>query len=194
MNKIHITRNHTGKMMGLSSINTSALDNEFCVGNENQICQKCYSKRLESFRPGMRDLFKNNGKLLSQSIIPTEQLPNTLSTTRFNSFGELINETHFINLVNIALKNSSVIFTLWTKRIDLANTLIKPDNMIFIYSTPFINTSDLIRPAGFDKVFSVYTKEYARENKIKINCKGPCLNCKICYTKNRVINIREILK
>ena len=47
------------------------------------------------------------------------------SIARFHSHGELINETHLINLVNIALHNPHCNFALWTKRFDIISKYFK---------------------------------------------------------------------
>ena len=46
-----------------------------------------------------------------------------------------------------------------------------------------------------DHVFTVYTKEYIKENNIDVNCGSKnCLGCQLCYNKDTEFHIREQLK
>lgn len=43
-----------------------------------------------------------------------------------------------------------------------------------------------------DKVFTVYTKDFIKENMVDINCGGKhCLTCQLCYRNNGTFYIRE---
>ena len=141
---------------------------------------------------------EDNSKLLSERVLLNRELPiiNALYF-RFNSYGELINELHYINLVKICIKNPKTTFALWTKRLDIIKGFNTPDNLILIYSNPNINIRNSIWiPKGFDKMFIVYTKEYLKDMPESfINCGGrDCLGCLKCYTKNDIKIIKEKLK
>lgn len=195
---IHIT-NGSGKMTGIQSINTSTINNAFCskMRATDSVCSKCYSARYESFRKPLHEALVRNSKTLSESILPISELPYFNSNiVRFDSFGELINDRHLKNLSNIARKNNHSIFTLWTKQKKLVSDTFKsfekPSNLILIYSSPVINQESR-KPVHFDKVFTVYDKKTAQA--VDINCGSKsCINCRICYSRNDVEFVREILK
>ena len=195
---IHITQG-SGKMQGIQSINTSTINNDFCskMRTTDSVCSKCYAARYESFRKPLHEALVRNSKVLSESILPTHELPFFNSNiVRFDGFGELINDRHLKNLSNIARKNEHAIFTLWTKQQKLVRDTFKnfekPSNLILIYSSLLIN-QEAKKPLYFDKVFTVYDKKTA-EN-VEINCGSKsCLNCRICYSQNDIEFVREILK
>lgn len=192
---LDLTIHSRGKMVNMVSLNTSTLNNTFCQSMRQRtglICSKCYAARLEAFRHAAKDKFSNNADILSSAPISDQDIPiiNRLCV-RFHSFGELINRLHYRNLVKIAEKNPEVMFSLWTKRPNLVDTKIKPDNMILIYSSPMLNTAGK-RPAGFNKVFTVYDRDHAGE--VDINCSEVCFNCRLCYSHNGVINVNERLR
>ena len=71
----------------------------------------------------------------------------------------------------------------------------KPDNLIIIRSSMFINKA--VKPGYWfvDKTFTVYDKEYIKANQVDINCGArDCINCLKCYTHNDKREIREKLK
>jgi hypothetical protein len=149
----------------------------------------------ETAKPGLI----RNSRLLSQHII--ENVPKTTAQFfRFSAEGELINETHFINLVKIARANSGTLFTLWTKRPDIVASALqnwrisKPSNLYLIRSSPMLNKEAPL-PQGFDKVFTVYTPDFVQKNNIKINCGAKsCMGCQICYTRNSIVYVKEQVK
>jgi hypothetical protein len=196
MNTIHITKRHSGKMKNMVSINTSCLENEFCKNRTFGICKRCYAKRAESYRKALHDKFKLNSEILSKSILLESSLPkfNNL-IVRFHAFGELINKTHYINFCKIAEYNPHTTFALWTKRPELVDVNIKPNNMILIYSEPLLNVEEDNIPIGFDKVFKVYTKDCVGKNGTMLNCHAKnCFECRLCYEHNDIIVIKEMLK
>jgi len=188
----------SGKLEGLRSINTNPLTNNFCKAmskNKMFICSKCYSIRmLSTYRKTCVNAFEENSKILSK---PLKEIPVINDKYfRFSSHGELINMTHLENYLKIARANPNTIFTLWTKRKDLIRRYQGeiPENVVMIYSNPYVN-KPLPVPDGFDKIFSVFTKEYAEKNNISINCGGKkCLECLICYHKNSDKIINELIK
>ena len=203
-NKIHISK-HSGKLEGFESMNVSCLDNKFCEAmskHENYICSKCYARRLETIRNQLHDKLLSNNKILSEKVLPKITLPRVNRLYfRFNAFGELLNMTHLYNLVHICEVNPKTTFTLWSKRIDLISSLdlgFKPKNLIIIYSSPELNKRTDIDslPIQFDKVFTVYSKDYIEHkyHDVNINCEQHCLTCLKCYTDNKIKYINERLK
>lgn len=199
-NTIKITQG-SGKMNKLKSINTNTLTNEFCIKqnkNNNSICSKCYSfNNLKTFRKSCIPSRQHNSDLLSLNIIHEQLLPTILDIYfRFSSDGELINETHLINLLNICEKNKHTTFTLWTKRKDLVYKVERkrklPNNLILIFSNSQIDKPLKTIPKLFHKTFSNVSKSF---NKSIVNCAGKCVDCLKCYVKDNNINhIVEVLK
>ena len=196
MGVVHISE-MSGKMKYIDSINTNPLSNAFCeaMSKTDAVCSKCYSRNmLKSFRANCEKPFEKNSQVLSSSIIPIEDLPIVnILFFRFSSHGELLNETHFLNLINIAKKNKSTTFSLWTKRVNIVNNVLanikKPKNLILICSDPKID-GDCELPENFDKIFRVTNDD----NNPLVNCVGKCFDCRKCYTKNKITLIVERLK
>jgi len=191
----------SGKLKGLYSINVNPLITDFCINmhkskNDKVICKKCYSIRiLKTLRQNCIPNFTKNYYTLSESIIDKSDLPKIKHKYfRFNSHGELINNNHLINYINICNKNPNTQFTLWSKRTDIINKVLseykKPKNLILIYSNPIIDTITDKPNKYFDKVFNVI-----QEKDIKVNCgKKKCIDCLLCYKHNKVNTIIEKLK
>jgi len=194
---IHISKGHF-KLEEINSISTDTSTNKYCLKQskiKNSICSKCYSmKSLTGYRKNMTKVLSKNSRLLSSSIIQTSLLPTINSLYfRFSSHGELINETHLINLVNITKKNKHCNFTLWTKRTDLIFRYFdnnkKPKNLILIFSNSLLDRPLKKPPKYFDKTFNNVTEKIP-----SINCHSKCKDCLLCYTKNKVTTIIEKVK
>jgi len=198
---IHIT-NHSKdrKMENMQSINTNPLTNKFCISSakKNRVCKKCYAIRQIGMYSNMVKPLQNNSDILSTKRLNTHDVPIINAIIfRFNSFGELINKQHLENLFLIAYYNPKTMFTLWTKRTTLVQKYVakygKPDNIILIHSSYEINKKEEL-PDYFDKVFTVYDKWYVSGRDLKINCFRHCIDCKLCYTKNSIVHIDELIK
>jgi len=207
--KVHLTKKMVGKMEGMRSINTSPLANQFCkkMSQTNTVCRHCYSIRLEKLygavkengRSGKVTAWVKNGKVLSKRILKDSEITHYKSTRpiRFHAHGELINKTHLFNFIQIAEANPHVVFGLWTKRLDIVKGNLKQlDNLFFVYSVPKLNRLHQKLPTGFHKVFTVLTIPFMEEHNLShlVNCEGKCAKCMICYTKNKVTHIYELLK
>ena len=196
-----ITDRMQGKMEGVWSLNTSAECNPFCKrmrGIDGYICQSCYSKNTERRWKYSRLAWENNYRVLSENSLKDREVP-ILNTCifRHQAHGDLINRTHYKNLVRVAEGNPGVTFALWTKNLGVINRggVIKRDNLIHVYSTPQLNNPNPKLPKGFDRVFSVYTRPFTRETKVKVNCGAKnCLACQLCYTKSDVVFVNEHIK
>jgi len=197
MSLLHISYKMAGKMRGMISLNTSPQVNPYCQKmskNKNLVCSKCYSIRIEKLRArgGIVKSWERNGEILSKDIIPIEYLPKfSKPIVRLHAHGELINETHYINFINLAEYNPQTTFVLWTKRKDLIKYK-PPGNLILIYSNPVINKVITTLPKYFSKVFNVVDKKHAKS--YNINCKRHCVQCLLCYTYNNTSIITERLK
>ena len=204
---INMTNQMSGKMTGLRSINTSPLDNDFCqkMTKTNTVCSKCYSQRLEKFYGSVGKIgvdgkvraWVENGELFSTRILKDDEIPlfRSKRVIRFHAHGELINKTHYQNFLAITKKNPEIQFALWSKRKDIIKKNPNLDNLIVIYSTPTINKLNPKLSKAFDKVFSVYNKDFVKDNKIEINCGSKsCASCLICYSDNNITHVNELLK
>ena len=211
MNKIHLSK-MTGKLEDFVAISTNTVTNDFCkkryeeakvkndkAGKVVDICGVCYSQTmLATYRKNMQGALQRNSDLLSTTVIPEEDLPTFLHAfLRIDAHGELINETHLVNIVNIAKHNPHCAIALWTKRTDLVKPFFdkneKPANLILIYSNPKVGTILSKPPKHFDRTFNnVLEDEHVEQQ----NCTGQkCKNCMLCYTLNNgVTTIVEKVK
>jgi len=194
----------TGKLEGLRAISTNTRTNPYCIKqnestDEENICTKCYSHvMLKSYRKNMQPALQRNSDVLAEYVLAVADLPIILDLYfRFDAHGELINETHFINLINIARANSRTSFALWTKRTDIVNKVMrsqaKPDNLILIFSNPKIGRILPKPPKHFDRTFNnVLQHEHVEQQ----NCTGQkCKDCLLCYkVGNGVDTIVEMVK
>lgn len=199
----------SGKMKGVLSLNVNPTLCEFCKKMRKcpgTICEYCYSyKEMSPGKSGMapgetkRPALTRNAYLLKR---PLNKIPKINKPFfRFNAHGELLNRTHLLNLFAIAEANPKTRFTLWTKQVGVVQSVVKevpkPRNLHLIRSTLKVNDPSPVVPTGFDKVFTVYTPEYAEKHKIKINCGGKsCASCMLCYDNrfNRTKVINELVK
>ena len=151
-----------------------------------------------------------NSELLCGSILSADAFPVINTATRFykyfrlEAFGDLINETHAINYFTFCRLNPETRFTLWTKNPVFIHKAItsghnKPENITIIYSSPYLNKAakqcifDIF--PFIDKIFTVYSKEEAKAENININCGAKkCADCLICYAKNGIKEVNELLK
>lgn len=203
MQVVHISV-MTGKLDGLRAISTNTRTNEYCIkqnasGDPTNICTKCYSHTmLSSYRKNMQPALQRNSDALATRVLPTVDLPKiTDPVFRFDAHGELINETHLLNLVAICEYNPATSFALWTKRNDIVSkyfrTRVKPANMTLIYSNPKISHIMAKPPKFFDRTFNnVLEHEYVERQ----NCTGQqCKDCLLCYIPgNGVTTIVEKVK
>lgn len=174
-------------MEGIRSLNTNPMTNTFCQlasQNDDTICSSCYARSLCQIRPNMQKAYDRNATLLSEQILKPLKLEDDLF--RFNSFGELINETHVQNLLNIVFENPNTNFALWTKKPNLLKRGMneKPKNLQLVYSSIYTDKIANL-PDQFDKVFTVFSKEQ------NINCSEKCIDCQYCYHDNNIKYIRE---
>ena len=190
----------TGKLRGLSAINSSPLDNPFCQSmakDPENICSKCYScSMLRGLRKNCRPAWRNTGEQLSTAPLPDNDIPIIKTDLcRFSAHGDLFNKTHADNFFKIARANPKTTFALWTKRPELVAVDSCPDNVILVYSSPKINSNSTL-PRGFDKVFTVWNAEGIELNDVDINCGAKsCLTCQLCYSKtNGVVFVNEKIK
>ena len=168
------------------------------------ICGFCFSDAQQDYMTSMQDPLSRNFQIVNNGIIHNDWIPiiNNLFF-RFESFGDFASINAVLNCVNIIKKNPLVNFGVWsknTKYFSLAFRMVeKPKNMHFGKSSIFVNRVTPLteeEKTYVDFVFTVYTKVFAEENGITINCGArACLTCLKCYTSHKgIIYINEALK
>ena len=210
---IELTTDHTGKMLGMQSLSTSCRLNPGCQRNSKipgSICEKCYAQTMLQMYKDLDAKLDRNTEALTVKVLDWDDLPIiNCQVFRFESFGDLYNEVHLQNYINIAKKNPGCRFTLWTKNYGVAMHYFKehdcPENFTLIISSLFVNKKQDLAPfkklgkfkKGQLKVFTVYDYDYIKQHadELNINCGSRlCLGCRLCYDKNEVEEINEILK
>ena len=207
---IKITKNMSGKMEGMLSLNTSCLTNPNCQAFskiKGSICQKCYSHKLLSYRQNVSECFEQNAFELTTRILSDEEINKNfkfynINFFRFEAFGDLINNTQLLNYVNIAKTNKNVRFALWAKNINIINDVFskikQPKNLQLDLSSLYINKKldeSTIKAQIQYKIFTVYDKDFIKNNDVVINCGAKkCALCGICYKNNKIKYINEKLK
>ena len=183
----------SGKLTGIPAYNTNTKSNEFCIRQKNTdtICGQCYShKMLDTYRKSCIPAWQRNSDQFADWI-EWDDLPRDNDLfVRLNGHGELINDTHFVNIIRLARKNPRTTYALWTKRASITRKFTKPyngndfgdipDNLILVFSNPSVdNVIDV--PRGFHKVFNNVSKGSTAPQ----NCTGKkCMECLACYRKD----------
>ena len=195
---------HGGKMNGIRSISTNPLSNHFCqrmhgCGNTDIICTHCYATNLVGFRRGLWEHMESNSKILSERVLCLEELPKyTDELMRFHSFGEIINHTHVVNIFNICYNNPQTQHVIYSKRCDMLEDMehLKPSNLRVIESNALVNNVYRVPKSSIaDCVFNVVTPDYLEEHpEYTTTCKMACDSCRLCYTRNKMKFIVELLK
>ena len=206
---LSVSHGLTGKMAGMSAITSSMLCNEYCErlrSISGTVCEKCYTLKYLQSRPSVEKCYRENTELLTKSVIPIHQLPFiNAAMCRLESFGDIINATHLQNYINLVKKNNHCMFCLFTKNYTVVFNYFKthkqPQNLSIVISSLLLNQPFDVRfladiPLKNVKIFTVYSKPYAKGNGVVINCgKNRCIDCQRCYKPNKTpIYISEILK
>lgn len=192
---------HTGKMLLIPSISTICKCNGNCADNQlkdGSICQFCFAEGLTNERKNLRYAMIINYILLTSILFESFELP-TLNAVyaRLESFGDLEKEElggviQGRNYVRIIRKNYRTKWAWWTKNPVIMGKALdaeggKPENLTCVLSSMFVNVSydyDSIKRRFYfiDIIFTVYDKDYIKENGIVINCGSrDCFNCGRCY-------------
>lgn len=208
----------TGKLEEFYSISTSVLMNPICQCRakiDGCICKDCYAvsgaQRFAGLCQGLETnyLILNNF-LLAEEVLATIPIPSTNGASRIESHGDVATEICAINYTRIVDSHKHLDFAVFSKNISLYKEVFqtdgKPDNMIFVASSPMVN--DVMEvPVDMQKyvdhVFTVYDLDYALAHNIHINCgtwkandlDHRCKNCMRCYDKaNHEYYINELKK
>jgi hypothetical protein len=197
----------TGKLEDFWSISTSVLMNPICQCRakcEECICKDCYAAAGVSKFSGLTQALETNylilnNFLLDEEVLSTIAIPSTNGKSRIESHGDAATEPCAINYKRIVASHKYLDFGLWSKNLGFYKATFeaegKPNNMVFIASSPFVNKVMKIPEDCkwfVDKVFTVYELEYANEHGIEINCgtwntgslDHRCKLCMRCYDLN----------
>ena len=209
---IWIVNHNANKLEGISSISSSVCDNVFCKAwrtVKDCICQFCYAHNQQSYQTGLKEHNILNGIILRNVLIPVKAfkaLKILYKYLRIESFGDVANVIQARNYIRIIKAFPKKRCAIWTKNYEIWYQAFeiegKPENTTFVISSPFLNKPIEIpekMKKYTDHVFTVYTKQYAKEHNIKINCGGrKCMECikrKInCYFHNTEFYINELKK
>ncbi len=220
---------HEGKLLGIPSISTCCLTNPICLArmqNGDSVCAHCYAATLMKIRKALKEAMIRNMDILTDHVLTIDELDgmeikftpkmrelNPEMFAREESFGDVSNVTQAINYFLIAKRNGAFKWAIWTKNhwiVAEAYRILgwKPDNLSIGYSSPKLNEvvdlstldPDFVKICDF--VFTVFTKQFAKEHGIKINCGGrACRKCGQCYKSNktkaetgRIVYVNEELK
>ena len=211
---IWIVYHKTLKLAGIASISTSVLDNCFCRARmkiKDCICKYCYAANQQSYQTGLKEHNILNGFILRNVLIPVscwKKLTILFPYLRIESFGDVENLTQARNYIRIIKANPEKRCAIWSKNIMIWKQAFelegKPRNTTYIHSSSKLNCQENMTSYSFvDHVFTVFTKKYAKEHNITINCGGKkCMECilakKNCYfrlsAKNNTYYINELKK
>ena len=184
----------SGKLTGIPAYNTNTKSNEFCIRQKDTdtICGQCYShKMLDTYRKSCIPAWQRNSDQFADWI-EWDDLPRDNDLfVRLNGHGELINDTHYHNIIRLARKNPQTTYVLWTKRASIVRQYQArpihgmPTNLILVFSNPRIDKVIDV-PRGFHKVFNNVSKGSTAPQ----NCTGrKCMECLACYRKDSVIDV-----
>lgn len=204
---VHFSDRMTAKLDGVLTLSTSVNKNPLCACRHNipgSICENCFAVATLNQYSDLERLLTNNFEILNSVVIPVNEWPLIpFAVCRFEAFGDPATVTCVLNYINCALANPHVKFALWSKNVGILKNAFsvpgvkKPKNLQIIGSSLYINKIDerLLNYWFIDRVFTVFTADYAIENNIKINCGfRRCLECLVCYKKNNVKYVNEIIK
>ena len=194
----------TGKLEGFYAISTSVLMNPICQARarcKGCICESCYAAVGASRFSGLTQALETNylilnNFLLDEEVLSTVPIPSTNGKARIESHGDAATEICALNHRRIVASHRHLVCAVFSKNLHLYKNPLKvegkPDNMIFIASSPMVNEIMEVPDDCkwfVDHVFTVYDEDYAREHGIKINCgtwdvkslDHRCKNCLRCY-------------
>lgn len=209
----------TGKLEGFYAVSTSVLMNPICQSRakcDGCICKDCYAAAgAARYATTLAQSLETNyiilnNFLFTEDALATIAIPSTNGKARIESHGDAATEICAINYVRMIRAHKHLTFAVWTKNLNLYKRVFetegKPDNMIFIASSPIVNEVMEI-PEDMrqyvDHIFTVYDPEYAKEHGIVINCgtwdtgslDHRCKLCMRCYDKcNKDFYINELKK
>jgi hypothetical protein len=159
--------------------------------------------------PRLEGSLTNNTEILAKRELTFSEIREIakffLNTTiaRFESFGDLNNETQLLNYIRIARAAKHTKFALYTKQYGIVRQYFEsgkrfPDNVTLILSSPYI---DHTLNDSLVNVFKQYHRRVITftvtrdKTNLGINCgKKRCVECRNCYDARSPKNVIEMLK
>lgn len=179
---------------------------EHAANNPLVICGYCYDDAQESRWKNVENRHGLNMRILSAIDFTLEELATLPITAicRFNSSGDVPNETYARNCIKIAMSHPYAKTALWAKNVPdcekAFDELGKPANMIFVQSSLLIGIP-CKRSKYADYTFTVYPDEQTTQAAINSGareCNGKkCRECGYkCYmgTWEKGTDIAELLR
>lgn len=204
---------HQGKMTLIPSISTNKKLNENCrkmssSGNCDCICTHCYADNVMAMYPKLEASLTNNTAVLTRELTFAEiktisKFFLNTAIARFESFGDLNNETQLLNYIRIARAAKHTRFALFTKQYGIVRKYFEsgkrfPDNVTLILSSPYID--HVLNEAMVD-VFKQYHRRVITFTVTRdktnpgINCgQRRCIECRNCYDAKNPKNVIERIK
>ena len=194
----HICFNHDAKMQGVISLSTYIGNNVFCQARcnncDNAICKYCYAASLTNQRYYLKMKLIRIMAILTSVELSIDDIP-VLDTElypffRFESFGDIVNITQVNNYNLLALCNSKISFTWWSKNPGIIQNAINngmtlSNNIVIGLSSLYLNTPEIDKAKKYSFIrflFTVYDDDYIKEHNIVINCGAKhCITCGVCY-------------
>ena len=208
----------SGKLEDFWAVSTSVLMNPICQARAKIagcICKDCYAAAGCARFSGLCQGLETNFLILNNFLISAKAwailaIPSLTNCARIEAHGDVATEICAINYNRIVESHKHLTFTVWSKNLNIWKTVFetegKPDNMIFVASSPIVNEAMDVpedMKKYVDHVFTVFDKEYAIEHNININCgtwnadelDHRCKLCMRCYDKlNKDYYINELKK
>ena len=215
------------KMANKHSLSTSVRLNPFCQARQcmkckedgaEPVCPYCFANAISNARPTVDYAMTRNSEILWNVEIPPEVWRKVRGKeilgwkepdARVQSLGDarcVIECRNYIHLTNAI---PEMTWTPWSKNDNFwyqaYEQLGKPENMIYIHSSLFLNRIDedpVWMQKYIDYIFTVFTEEYARNHpEIVMNCctlanKGrQCRrDCNDCYRKGACRYRNELVR
>ena len=196
----------TGKLEDFYSISTCTCLNPLCRARakvKGSVCEKCYAEAHQLMYDGSAQKNEVNYYILNKYLIDERlwaafELKAPLGLFRVEAFGDSATVTCSRNYIRMIRSHPYITFGVWTKNLKIWKDALeleggKPNNMVLIYSSMFVNQEAqsplLCIPGLVDHVFTVYDRD-----DVCYNCKKRCKDCKKCYSRDTEFHIRERLK
>ena len=205
---------HQGKMALIPSISTNKKMNEQCMKmacskNPECICTHCYVDKTMAMYPRLEGSLTNNTHILAERELKSSEIKEiskfflNIAIARFESFGDLNNETQLLNYIRIARAARHTKFALFTKQYSIIKKYFEsgkrfPDNVTLVLSSPYI---DHVLHESFVEDIKQYHRRVITftvtrdKTNPAINCgKKRCVECRNCYDARNPKDVVELLK
>ena len=197
----NVAYHDSGKIELMYSCDSSCNNCSFCQNirekakdNPAVICNYCYDDAQEKRWVAVKNRHGLNLLIMSKVRYEKEELAtlDIKNLCRMNSSGDIENDIHAENYINIGHTHPDVSFGLFAKNvapvIRATDKLGKPANMKYIQSSILIGTPSR-RVKYFDIVFTVYATEEDLQKALAngaCECNGKkCMDCGFkCYVKD----------